>query len=483
MNAVTRRTVRNGAIGGVVGAILGIVPIVLLVAPFIGGGIAGYLEREEARGGAAAGAIAGILLALLSSLVTAIVVAVRFGDLPLSVPDWSLEGLATAVALPLVGVLGQVLVAALGGALGGILEATQRRQTAEDESMERGPGRVHPLIAIVASVVAGAVTFGVVAVAVTAVLDPLIWPAAIVGLPVGVVAGTTIAIVGYAFLRRAPGRGGHWRTVGLGLLATAVVFALLLGGLWMVGQERVAASYESTYEYEVSLDADGTLEAPTFYVPAPTGSEDVHLSDVFVNDVRHDRYTPVAAPSDEPEPVNFSYERVETQHGPMIAISADRIEVSQYYFRTVENETMGRTEPIDPSEYDPDDPSMGVADDGSFTFTVTMAAEESIETADPFGTEPLLGPQDDRTEADCLTQYTETQRCYDYESRVFANYGAAEGTSVAVAATVSGRNEWFSGGWSGNEYRDRVAVELLGPQSGWHVASGEIVIGSGTYRD
>jgi len=483
MSAVSRRTVRNGVIGGVVGAVLGIVPIVLLVAPFIGGGIAGYLERNDARGGAVAGAIAGLLLALVGSILTAIMVAVRFGDLPVSVANGSLDSLATAIVLPLVGVLGQVVVAAVGGALGGIFEATRRDRGARDEPTGRGADRVRPVLAIIVSVVAGAVTFGVVALAVTAVLDPLIWPSAIVGLPVGVVAGATVAIVGYAFLRRDPGRGGHWRAVGLGLLATAAVFALLLGGLWLVGQERVAESYESTYEYEVSLDADGSLEAPTIYVPAPTGTDDGQLARIFVDDVRPDRNVPVAAPAEEPAPVNFSYDLVETEHGPMIAISADRIEVSQYYYRRVENETMGRTEPIDLDEYDPDDPSMGVADDGGFTFTVTMAAEDSIETADPFGTEPLLGPTSDRAETECSTQYTDTQRCYEYESRVYAEYGAADGTTVSVVATVAGRNEWFSGAWSGNEYRDQTAVELLGPQSGWHAAAGELEIGSGSYRD
>jgi len=38
---ISRRTLRNGAIGAVVGGVLGFVPLVLLVAPVIGGG-AGY---------------------------------------------------------------------------------------------------------------------------------------------------------------------------------------------------------------------------------------------------------------------------------------------------------------------------------------------------------------------------------------------------------------------------------------------------------
>jgi hypothetical protein len=483
MRSIPRRTVRNGIVGGVVGAVLGVVPLVLLVAPLLGGGVAGYLERDDARGGAVAGVLAGVVTALFGVVLTAVVVAVRFGDLPLSVVDGPLARLGIATALSLAAVVGQVLVAGIGGALGGILEAAHRpsgsgdaRRTASRVRRRRSP------IAAVGSVLGGLVTFAAVAYAVTAVLDPLIWPSAIVGLPVGFVAGVAVAVVGYAFARRERNADGRWRAVGIGALAIVVVFGLLLGGLWIVGQERVAASHESTYEYEVSIDADGTLEDPTFYVPAPTDSDDVRLSAVFVEDASEERYVPGVASGAGAEPVNFSSEVVETEHGPMIAVSADRIEVSRYYYRTVENETMGWTEPISPEEYDPADPSTGVAHDGSFTLTVTAVAEDSIDTADPFGTEPLLAPQYDRTRVDCPSGPSETRRCYTYESRVYADYDADEGTTVSVAATVDGRNEWFSGGWNGNEYRDRTSVELLGPRSGWHVAFGELDVGRGSYR-
>ncbi|MFC7139924.1 hypothetical protein ACFQMA_08765 [Halosimplex aquaticum] len=331
--------------------------------------------------------------------------------------------------------------------------------------------------------IAGVVTFAVIAVALTAVLDPLIWPSLLVGLPVGFVAGTAAAVLTFAFLTRGPGRREYWRTVGLGTIIVVVVFGLLLGGLSVLGQDRVAASYDSTYEYEVAFDTNGTLEEPTIYVPAPVANDSTRLAEVFVEDVRYERYGPVGRDGgDGPAPVNFTYELVETDHGPMVAISADHIEVSRYYYRTVENETMGWTEPVSPDEYDPTDPSMGVSHDGSFAFTVRLTAEASVDTADPFGDEPLLSPQYDRTAVDCLDQRFDTQQCYAYDTRVFADYGADDGTTVTVSAGVFGRNEWFSGGWTGNEYRDRVAVELRGPQSGWHVAGGELETGTGRYR-
>jgi hypothetical protein len=93
-----------------------------------------------------------------------------------------------------------------------------------------------------------------------------------------------------------------------------------------------------------------------------------------------------------PRACDFTYELVDTEHGRMLAISADRIEVQRVYYREVENETMGWREPIPESQYDPSNPSMGVLDDGTFTFSVTATSEERLETAAPFGTESLLTP-------------------------------------------------------------------------------------------
>jgi hypothetical protein len=40
-------------------------------------------------------------------------------------------------------------------------------------------------------------------------------------------------------------------------------------------------------------------------------------------------------------------------------------------------------------------------------------------------------------------------------------------TTVFVSTELSGRNEWFAGGWTGNEHRQWSRTELLGPGTGW----------------
>lgn len=479
---ISRQTMRNGAIGAVVGSVLGFVPLVLLVAPVIGGGVAGYLERDGAKRGAVAGGFAGLLMAALTAVITGTIMFVRFGDLPFASPDVPLEGLALAAALSLLASVGQVVVAGIGGGLGGILEAD--RQRAGDRRPL--PGEEHPSswLRILGSLLTGLITFGVVAVVLTIVLDPLIWPSLLVSLPFGVIAGVGVAVLTNHYLARAAEGRVDWRPVVVGAVAVMLVFGLVVGGLSVLGQERRVATTESTYHYEVTISADETLENATFYVPVPTENGSSRLGERFVENVQYERDSPAVRGDDpDPAPVNFSYELVETERGRMLAITADRIEVTKVYYREAGNETMSWYEQIPAEEYDPDDPDMGVLNDGSFRFIVTLVADEPIDTVDPFDDEPLLAPQADRTEVECFTGSSATRRCFEYEGQVYADYETSEEATVYVSAELNGRNEWFSGGWTGNEYHEWSRVELRGPQSGWILTDGELEIGSGNYRN
>lgn len=491
MESMSRRTLTHGAIGAVVGVVLGFVPIVLLVAPLIAGGVAGFLERRGPKRGALAGGIAGLLMAALSAVVVALIVAVRFGDMPVPFAGAPLRTLLAAGALSLAASLGQVLVAAIGGALAGLTEADRRRIGDGEETSETAPPAGAPFTAvgrIVGSFVVGVVVFAAVALGLTAALDPFVWPSALVGLPAGVVAGAAVAAVVHHFLvhRRDPETTMNWGAVGAAGLAIAVVFALVVGGLLLLGEQRKDATTESTYEYHVTIAADDTIENATFYLPAPVdaGTDTSELGVHFVETVQYDRTTPGVEGYEPPaDPAEFEYDLVETEHGPMVAIAADRIEVTTVYYRTVENGTMGYLERIEPEAYDPDDPSMGILDDGSFRFTIRVAANDTIDTADPFESEPLLGPKTGLDGAECRpASQTKTKTCYEYASLVYADYDTDADTTVHVAVELSGSNEWFSGGWSGNEYRDRTHVEPVGPQSDWVVSSGELEVGVGTYR-
>lgn len=459
-----------------IGAALGFVPLILLVSPLVGGGVAGYLERDGTKRGLVAGAVAGVVMAALSTVVTGVILFTRFGELPFG-PETPLAGFGIAALLSFAATLGQVLVASIGGALGGLLAGARPSEEVAGERHERRWG------VVVGSLVAGVLTFAVVTVVVAVVLEAFIWLSLLVALPIGFIAGAAVAILGYRYFTRSPDSTVNWRGVGIGVVAVVIVFALLLGGVYALGQQRAEQTEESTYEYQVTISTNQMLTNATFYVPVPEANDDAELGEQFVEDVQYSREVPAIRGSDAtPERVNFTYELVETKHGRMLAIHADRIEVRRVYYREVENETMGWREPIPESQYDPSNPSMGVVDDGTFTFSVTATNEESIDTAEPFGTEPLLTPQFNHTQIECMYGQQERHRCFEYDTRVYATYGAPEDTTVYVSAQLAGRNEWIAGEWTGNEYREWAHTELLGPGRGWYFVRGELEVGSGRYR-
>ncbi|WP_284011358.1 hypothetical protein [Haloarcula pelagica] len=312
----------------------------------------------------------------------------------------------------------------------------------------------------------------------------MIWLSILVGLPAGFVAGTAVAVLLHHMLTRPPGDRVGWRTVGIGAVVVVLVFGLVLAGLSVLGEQRIGESTTSTYEYRVGISADGTLEDATFYVPVPVEGNSSRLGEEFVRTVEYSRYTPPVRGYDgDPAPVNFTYAVVSTAEGPMLSITADRIAVETVYYRNVEQGDTGYYERISPEEYDPGNPEMGVQNDGSFEFTVTLGANETIDTATPIGDEPLFPTRYNRTEVDCFGRSTETNHCYEYDGRVYADYDTDDDTVVSVSAEVSGRNEWFAGGWRGNEYREWSRVQFAGPQSGWQVTDGELEVGRGVYRD
>jgi len=212
---LTRRTVRNGGIGLAVGLVVGVVPILGLFAPLLAGSVAGYLERAGARAGAIAGAVAGVLLAVVGS-VLGVAILLANGTLPGELPPGPglglpIGGLAIAAALWLVGATGGTIVAALGGAFGGVLEADVRARSVRVGDAAGGePGersRTRTILVAVGSLLVGGVTFVVVALGVTAALDPYVWPSALLGLPAGAIGGVGVAVLAFHLLTRRTARG------------------------------------------------------------------------------------------------------------------------------------------------------------------------------------------------------------------------------------------------------------------------------------
>jgi hypothetical protein len=106
---------------------------------------------------------------------------------------------------------------------------------------------MNTLVRSLASLLAGVLAFAVVGVGVTALLDPYVWPSALLGLPAGLVAGTVALPLTYLGLtargeRRETGRVSARTGRRLRTLAGATVGFLVVGGLAMAVVWTMAVS-------------------------------------------------------------------------------------------------------------------------------------------------------------------------------------------------------------------------------------------------
>lgn len=250
-------------------------------------------------------------------------------------------------------------------------------------------------------------------------------------------------------------------------LASLVLLTLTAGCTFLA---PTPDSYTSTYEYSVGLDSNATLRDATVRVPLPTadGSTPVNAS--------------VVAPNGTVEG-GFAARVVETRYGPTLELAAEEFRVRTRYYRVVEAGGVGRQEEITRAEYDPGNPDHRAVDRRTVGVRVAVDAPYPLDTRAPVGTEPTLYAADAvrRAPAACELPYDDAAACLAYDAPVYLAYDARANASVAGSVTLTGSNEWFAGGWTGNSYADRVRFAATGPQDGWTNATGTTETGRGNY--
>ncbi|MFC7021356.1 MULTISPECIES: hypothetical protein [Haloarcula] len=239
-------------------------------------------------------------------------------------------------------------------------------------------------------------------------------------------------------------------------------------------------SYTSTYEYSVGVDANETLRNVTVRVPLPLvdGESPVDAGEVAPNGTFAADFDSGGQGAGE----TFDASVVETERGPMLELTTERLTVETRYFRYVEEDGLGRQEEISEAEYDPENPDHAKRDRRTVARTISVDATYPIETRDPVGVSPTLygeGVARDLTE--CTLPYHDEAVCYRYDAPVYLDYKTSDDALVESTVSVTGANEWFTGGWTGNDYQDRVHARATGPQDGWITASGYTETGRGNY--
>jgi len=246
--------------------------------------------------------------------------------------------------------------------------------------------------------------------------------------------------------------------LGIGLLAVIV----LLSCAWMYHTHNLyEGTYRSEYRYEVTVRTDSVLHNVTLYVPLPVFEEKSKIGCEII-----------AKNASKPE--GWNCDLIETEHGTMLKIRAEGM-IPDRYTPPV---------PLPEEECGPDAIPCPAQTHTSERVSVRVQADREINTKNPVGNEPMLSPKYNLTRSVYRMPHPEDRTppaCYEYESRIYANYTASPDAEVSIHVELTGEDGWWVYGWSGNEYMDRVGVMLTGAQDGWCAASGNLVAGEGRY--
>ena len=226
--------------------------------------------------------------------------------------------------------------------------------------------------------------------------------------------------------------------IALALGVLLVVGLVILGGMFALGTYFFYDSYGSSYEYEVNIYVDGATEDAVFLLPIGILDGEAHLGEIHITN--SDRFD------------GIDYRIVEMDHGPMLRLEVDHIA------------------------------------DGRDVLWVSarFESDRTIETREPRGSEPVLAPleligpeTDERFDADRWPD----RRSYDAVSSAYIEHGGGDDIVIGLSVSYRGSNEWWSFGWSWNEYETVVVAgdAAHDPAGSWIELTGWHTEGAGRY--
>ena len=260
----------------------------------------------------------------------------------------------------------------------------------------------------------------------------------------------------------------------LGILV--IILGLLFAGLYIQTEKMFRESYSSDYRYHVTISAERSLDNVTLLLPLPSYGG---VSSVGEAILREEGYG---------FPDDWEYSLIEVDGAGMLQISADRIVPTYRNLITPIPLYPGETPPPTPeiitsTEYSEETPVLIPIECG-----VSIRDVDEINTRDPLGSEPTLSPKRNLTLADdpfptpAPPGGVSVSSYYTFESPVYAAYTCDPETVVSIHISYHGGNSWWVLGWSGNRFREDVAITLSGPDPGWQYGFGTLRTGEGRYR-
>lgn len=252
------------------------------------------------------------------------------------------------------------------------------------------------------------------------------------------------------------------------VVVSAVIFAALVVVLfaaiflWLYSTSG-DSTVMSTYNYRIAVNTDTKLENLTFYLPLPIFMNESKIGDEAIIQNRGSSQ-------------QWELSKIETEHGTMLKLTANELETVLHQQFEVEPGKTG------------DVPTGNVFSfvRGSIDVEVSMDADHVIDTRNAANSEPVLSPKYNVTLSEYQTAAPRPSsrippKAWSYDSFIYADYTSSPEANVEVSVGTGGRNEWWVGGWTSNEYRDGIYTTFIGERHGWISVTGELVEGEGRY--
>lgn len=226
--------------------------------------------------------------------------------------------------------------------------------------------------------------------------------------------------------------------------ALFIVIFVLFAGTGLYGyyvEQRYRTSLVSTYSYTLTISTNEVLRNVTLFIPVPANPNG---DSPFVKKISGGTFTGI--------PAGWEHSLLGSNKATMLKIIT---------------------------------PVISGSDGGGFSVRISSdeRAGRVIDTRSPQGTDILLRPVQDITEAGCDT-FTGAEPgavCYRYVSAVYADYESSQNARVEISSTVAGKNEWNIFSPAYNQYTNAISALILGENHGWVATKGQVVTGIGSY--
>jgi len=136
-------------------------------------------------------------------------------------------------------------------------------------------------------------------------------------------------------------------------------------------------------------------------------------------------------------------------------------------------------------------PDIYHAGEINISFPDTDSEFKPMDTRHPVGNEPVFLPKNNLTSQKPGSEFSLAWYGFHYNpvtSRyqipVYAEYMAAEGSTIKIYGSIHGFNQWAElATYFTNSYRDRYRLTLNESAGGWYLAEGEMESGEGKYLE